>query len=466
MSTNNKVFQVLVTKGDQALAVAGTKVDALADGQLGIFDANTNLAVSGAVKKFYLAVGVDSDGDGTIDDIVTSAGQEVQSENVKDFTYKPHTAARDMVVEIRNYDNIGCDTEYGIKFEFRNAQIYARQGYNQFTKTFVVKTACCDGTTNESTPLELTQKFLEALNADESGMFKAEPVTGGATLTVTSAPTTGTAADMTVTVGATPITVSLINTDTTAEVATKIANAINAAPIDAIAIATGTVVKVANVNFETEITVNMGTTGAVVSVSGNSSVINLDDIASTVKPGIRITTNSLAVNKFYDVNLKYYKPRTTVIVPSLIEGFNCTGEIVIVEPGKPEEGSGYDVRQKEYHAGGWNGKPGPYRASSAIGLALPGFEYFANDNVKYDQFHLVYDQVSNAGWGEYSNNLMTIVAIPAADTATRDAFATAMNIQLSSYGFETLVDDAAATSTDPTVVETTPPDSAIVDGIA
>ena len=45
MSTNNKVFQVLVTKGDKALAVAGTKVDALTDGQLGIFDAKTNLAV-------------------------------------------------------------------------------------------------------------------------------------------------------------------------------------------------------------------------------------------------------------------------------------------------------------------------------------------------------------------------------------------------------------------------------------
>ena len=67
MSTNNKVFQVLVTKGDKALAVAGTKVDVLEDGQLGIFDAKTNLAVVTPVNKFYLAVGVDTDGDGDID---------------------------------------------------------------------------------------------------------------------------------------------------------------------------------------------------------------------------------------------------------------------------------------------------------------------------------------------------------------------------------------------------------------
>ena len=61
---------------------------------------------------------------------------------------------------------------------------------------------------------------------------------------------------------------------------------------------------------------------------------------------------------------------------------------------------------------------------------------------------------------------MTIVAIPAADTTTRNAFATAMNTQLTALGFETLVDDAAAASVDPTVVEATPPASNILDGIA
>lgn len=447
MSTNNKVFQVLVTKGNKPLAAAGTKVDALADGQLGIFDANTNLAVSGAVKKFYLAVGVDSDGDGVIDDIVTSAGQEIQKENFRDFTFKPHTAARDMVFDIVGYDDVKCDTDYAVKFEFRNAQIYARQGYNQFAKTFAVRTACCDDGTTGS-PAELTAKLIEALNADESGMFKAEAIDS---LNVTTAPTV--AGDIVVTIGADTTTVAVLATETPETTATKIATAINAdAGTSAVAFANGSAVQIGSVPEGTAISVDAGTTLAVVEVVENS--------------GVRVTTNSLAVNRFCDVNTKYYKPRTTIVVPSLIEGFNCTGKIVVLEEGKPEEGSGYDIRQKEYHAGGWNGKPGPYRASTAVGLAMPGFEYLASDTIKYDQFHLVYDHFSTAGWGEYLNNLMTIVAIPAADTTTRDAFATAMNTQLTAFGFESLVDDAAAADDDPTVVETTPPASYDVDGIA
>lgn len=448
MSTNNKVFQVLVTKGNKALAAEGTKVDALADGQLGIFDANTNLAVSAAVKKFYLAVGVDSDGDGVVDNIAASAGQEIQKDNFRDFTYKPHTAARDMVFDIIGYDDVKCDTDYAVKFEFRNAQIYARQGYNQFAKTFAIRTACCEAGSTTGTVADLTAKLVEALNADESGMFTAESVDS---LNVTTAPTV--AGNIVVTIGADTTTVAVLATETPETTAAKIAAAITADTGNtAVASASGSTVQIGSVPEGTAISVDAGTTLAVVEVVENS--------------GVRVTTNSLAVNKFCDVNTKYYKPRTTIVVPSLIEGFNCTGKIVIVEEGKPEEGSGYDIRQKEYHAGGWNGKPGPYRASTAVGLAMPGFEYLASDNIKYDQFHLVYDHFSTAGWGEYLNNLMTIVAIPATDTVTRDAFATAMNVQLTALGFESLVDDATAASVDPTVVEATPPASTAVDGIA
>lgn len=385
MSTNNKVFQVLVAKGNQPLAAAGTSLDALADGQLGIFDVNTNLAVPAtAVKKFFLAVGVDSNGDGTIDNIVTSAGQEVQKENIRDFTFKPHTAARPMILEITDLNNIKCETEYAIKFEFRNSQIYARQGYVQYTKTFGIKTECCDGS-DAGINTDLVKKFLEAFNADESGMFKAEAITG----------------------------------------------------------ASGTVIADLDAYVADE---------ANLAVLGNVS--------------LRITSNDLAIQKYCDINLQYHNLRQTVIIPSLIEGFNCTGKVTITQNAASEEGSGYDIKQKEYHAGGWNGKPGVYRASSALGLAMPGFDYMADASLKYDQFHLVYDQFSTAGWGEYLNNLMTVIAIPATSTVTRDAFATAMNVQLGPLGFETLVDDAAAASTDPDVVETTPPASSDLDGIA
>lgn len=460
MSTNNKVFQVLVAKGNQPLAVAGTSLDALADGQLGIFDVNTNLAVPAtAVKKFYIAVGA-PDGN-----VFFSAGQEIQKVNIRNFTYKPHTAARDMVVEITDYNNVLCNTEYGVKFEFRNSQIYARQGYNQFAKTFMVKTDCCDNINNTSNSLELTKKLLEALNNDTSGMFKAVAITGGAILEVTTAPTV--AASLTVSIGDVDVEVALTATDTKTQAATKIATAINNnSTLDVTAVSDEAVVTINNADFGTAVEIDEATTLAVVSVLESNIATDFEDIVDGVTAGIRITTNSLAVNKFSDINLKYYKPRTTVIIPSLIEGFNCTGKVNIIETGKPEEGSGYDIKQKEYHAGGWNGKPGVYRASTALGLAMPGFDYMADTSVKYDQFHLVYDQFSTAGWGEYLNNLMTVVAIPATSTVTRNAFATAMNVQLGPLGFETLVDDAAAASTDPDVVETTPPATSALDGIA
>ena len=390
MSTNNKVFQVLVTKGNAALPSRSATLDSLAVGQLGIFDAKTNLAIDGTtnpVRDFYLAVGVDKDGDTVMDGVNFSAGQLIQKENIRDFTYKPHSAARPMVFEITDY-KVNCDTEYAVKLEFRNMQVYMRQGYNAYAKTFSVKTACCEECVDcpSGSPADLTTKLLQAFNSDAAGMFKAEAIEEprGAVI---------------------------------ADLAAYIADPLNADALDTL--------------------------------------------------GIRITTVPLAIQQFCSINTMYYNPRQTVVIPSLIEGFNCTGKVTITQTALDEEGNGYDIKQKEYHAGGWNGKPGVYRASTALGLAMPGFNYLAVEGSKYDQFSLVYDQFSTAGWGEYLNNLMTLVAIPAADTVTRNSFATVMDAILGTTTlFEPLADDAAAASADPAVVETSPPTTGLVDGIA
>ena len=390
MSTNNKVFQVLVTKGNAALPSRSATLDSLAVGQLGIFDAKTNLAIDGTtnpVRDFYLAVGVDKNGDTVMDGVNFSAGQLIQKENIRDFTYKPHSAARPMVFEITDY-KVNCDTEYAVKLEFRNMQVYMRQGYNAYAKTFSVKTACCEECVDcpSGSTADLTTKLLQAFNSDAAGMFKAEAIEepGGSVI---------------------------------ADLAAYIADPLNADALDTL--------------------------------------------------GIRITTVPLAIQQFCSINTMYYNPRQTVVIPSLIEGFNCTGKVTITQTALDEEGNGYDIKQKEYHAGGWNGKPGVYRASTALGLAMPGFNYLANESAKYDQFSLVYDQFSTAGWGEYLNNLMTLVAIPAADTVTRNSFATVMDAILGTTTlFEPLADDAAAASADPAVVETSPPTTGLVDGIA
>lgn len=470
MSTNNKVFQVLVTKGNAALPSRSATLDSLAVGQLGIFDAKTNLAIDGTtnpVRDFYLAVGVDKDGDTVMDSINFSAGQLIQKENIRDFTYKPHSASRPMVFEITDY-KVNCDTEYAVKLEFRNMQVYMRQGYNAYAKTFAVKTACCEECVDcpSGTPADLTTKLLQAFNSDAAGMFIAEAITGGASLSVTTAPTV--ASDITVSIGDVDVTVAVAATDTVAQAATKIANAITASSTaKATAVATSAKVLISGLSIGTVITVDEGTTLAVVAVEAVNTVTNLDTVEEGINTGIRITTVPLAIQQFCSINTMYYNPRQTVVIPSLIEGFNCTGKVTITQTALDEEGNGYDIKQKEYHAGGFNGKPGVYRASTALGLAMPGFSYLANEASKYDQFSLVYDQFSTAGWGEYLNNLMTLVAIPEADTVTRNSFATVMDAILGTTTlFEPLADDALAANVDPAVVETSPPTTGLVDGIA
>ena len=129
-----------------------------------------------------------------------------------------------------------------------------------------------------------------------------------------------------------------------------------------------------------------------------------------------------------------------------------------------EEGSGVNIQQKEYHASGWAGS-GPYKLSEVTGMGYENIQYLSVKGTTYDQFILQYGQTSDSGWKEYNNTLSTVLAIPEADTVTRNAVATILNSFLSSRGFETLVDDAAAANVSPTAVEPEVTSTA-TDGIA
>lgn len=408
MSRNNDVFQVLVTKGDQAVLAAGDKLDDLSPGQVGVFDTNTNLAIDGTTptKEFFLAVGVDRDEDGVSEDINTSAGQTIQTRNMRFYSFRPHTAPRPMIAELTGIKAM-CDTDYAVKLEFRNQEIYRRQGYNQFTHTYSVRTACCEDceACNSGDCIELAQKLSSAINLDEYGLVKAELF---ATEILTAA-THGITADL------------------------AIGDVLTEGDAEAL------------------------------------SVFNEAQTDETTKVcvGVRMTTVPTAVNRFCNINLKYYKNRQTIIIPSLVEGLNCSGKVTVTQEAAFEEGAGHDIKQKEYHAGGWNGKTGPYRVSTATGLGKEGFEYFADTSVKYDQIALTYDQFSVAGWQEHLNNLATEIAIPATEVSTRNSLITVLDNLLSPLGFDALADDAAAANVDPTVVEqTTNLDDFALDGLA
>lgn len=406
MARNNDVFQVLVTKGNQKVLAPGDKVTALAPGQIGVFDANTNLSIDGSTntKNFYLAVGLDLNGDGVTDEVAKSTGSHIQKKNIQFYSFRPHTASRPMKVVLKDF-TADCETEYGIKLELRNQEIYRSQGYNQFTKTYSIVTGCCDGcepTCPSGDANEITKLLKININNDPSGLIKATAIARQ------------------------PLTVA------THGVSVNI-------PLGGV---------VSDANLEAIMVFNAAQA----------------DPSTFVYTDLEIETITQAVNNFCSVNLKYFYPRETVVIATKIAGFKCNGTLEVTQEAAFEEGSGYDIKQLEYEAKGW--KESPYRLSTLNGVADERV-FNAVSTEKYDQIALTHDQFSQGAWLEYFTNQATLVAIPATNTVTRDSLVAILDNLITPLGFDSLSDDAANASTNPTVVENTSAiDDVTLDGIA
>ena len=404
---NNDVFQVLPTKGNLVTLAAGNTLESLAPGQLGAFDALTNVSFNSATspkpREFYFALGIDRTGSATLEDIRTSAGQLIQKNGITSYTFKPHTAGQPMVVKVGGY-KATSGTEYGIRVEFRNHKIYRIQGYNQFTKAYMVTTPCGDDCTPGCNDLDanlLTKLFVDEINGDEQGLLVAKYVARQAVTTATHGTSVNYAAGAVMTL----------------------------ADVDAL-------------------------------ITFNLTALAADQVFAD----FTITSVPLKVAAFYQVHLQYYKFVETVLVTSLIEGFSCSGAVTELQLPVYEEGSGRNIKQKEYHASGWTAA-GPYKLSTVTGTAKENIEYLAVETTTYDQFILQYFQTSESGWLEYSNTLSTIIAVPEADTVTRASVATLVDSITTGAAFESLANDAAAASATATVVEPVVTDPAL-DGLA
>lgn len=351
MATTNPVFQVLVTSGNQAPLAAGSRVDALAIGQIGVFNYHTGLSLGAAsivgdTRDIFLAVGIDPLATGSLADINKSAGQVIQVRNAKSLTMKGYTIALPKIVDLTDL-KANCESDYALKIEFRNQAIYSMQGYNGFTKTFAYRTGCCAdscSTCAEGDCNELALGLVQNINNDPDGLVTAQLI---------DYTTVGTGAD-------------------------------------AIVVAEG--------------------------AEYTAWVANIANAGLCL--GIRLTSVATAINNYNGINLGYFNPRGTDIIVSLVDGFSCNGTLTTYQELRYQQGLGYDIQQLEYVAGGWNGKPGPYRVSTSTNMQRDGITYFASRSGTYTQLSLTYDQMSVGGWLEYLNNLETIVAIPCADTTT------------------------------------------------
>lgn len=415
MSRVNAPTSVLVSSGNQAVLAAGSTIDALSPGQIGFFDNNTKLSIgplSNPVRDFFIAVGIDRTGSATLEDIKTSAGQYIQTKNVEAISYREYSAAQPMVAVVGNYKG-ACETDFAFKVEFRNQEIYRTIGNVQYTKTFAFRTDCCDECAGcpSGDANEVTQKLLAAISADADGLLEA---------------------------------VAIARQD----IVTATVNAVSDTDMDTLDPSAGDVLTANDVIALLEF--NAGT----------------EDEANHLFSDVQITTVPLKVNQYCTVNLKYFNPRQTIIIPSLVEGFACSGEVTITQDAAFEEGSGYDIAQKEFHASG-NSQNSPYVLSDATGVPTP-IEVFADKNGKYDQFYLHYDLSSKAGWGEYLNNLDTLIAVPEADTDTRDDVAAVLDAIFAGniLGFDELSDVVAFATTGDVVSPTTDIDDVESDGLA
>lgn len=403
MARNNDVFQVLVTNENYEVLPVGKKLADLAPGQIGVFDANTNLAIDGTLgnRNFYLAVGLDLNGDGVTDEVAKSTGSHIQKKNIQFYSFRPHTPGRPMKVVLKDY-TADCETEYGIKLELRNQEIYRSQGYNQFTKTYSIVTGCCDGcepTCPSGDANEITKLLFINISNDPTGLVKANILPRGdvSAAGVVPNPSTG------------YLTLADIET----------IMAFNATQ---------------------------------------------PDPSTFVYTDLEIETVTQAINNFCSVNLKYFYPRETVVIATKIAGFKCNGTLEVTQNAEFEEGNGYDIKQLEYEAKGW--KESPYRLSTLNGVADERV-FNTDVKTKYDQLALTHDQFSQGAWLEYFTNQATLVAIPATDKRTRDSLVSVLDNLITPLGFDLLADDAANANTDPTVSEpTTDIDNVTLDGIA
>lgn len=369
---NNDVFRVLPVDNCTLLVPGpGVTLEDLNIGQLGAFDADTNEAIdqftSPMPKNIFFALAYQTES-GAVD-YRTSAGQLIQRQGVVGYTTKLCTSGSPMKVTVGNF-KAECDTEYGVRVEFRNAKINRIQGYNQFSKAYMVKTPCCDDCTEGCGSLDanvLTQLFVANINADQSGLVLAQPVARQPLTTATHG---------------TSVNYSAGDVMTDADVAQLIVFNSTALP------------------------------------------------AAMVYADFQLVSQPLSIGSFCQVNLHYYKLLETVLIVSLIEGFGCSGATTVNEYPTYAEGTGINIQQKEYHASGWAGS-GPYKLSQVTGTAKGNIVYLADKNTNYDQIILEHNQTSESGWQEYNNTMSTVFAYPCddcnlADSITRllDAFIT------------------------------------------
>jgi len=167
----NNVFNVLVSKGNHKILSKDKTLGGLLAGQIGVFNAETHLAVSDlkGVKEFYVAVNT---GDG-----IKTSVNNIVSKNVTNFSLTECKYPKPHVIRISGLKAY-CNKQYGLKIEFKNTAIYNHYQHNPFSVNYIVDTPCCKGCGGECDIVdcnELAKSLINAINSDSKGLVIARP---------------------------------------------------------------------------------------------------------------------------------------------------------------------------------------------------------------------------------------------------------------------------------------------------
>jgi hypothetical protein len=157
---------VLVTSGDADVAATTEKITDLATGQIGVFNAATNLGLDGTspTREIYIATATGTTETYRKSNTIPVSG--ITSYNLRCYT--PNRAwIKDITMSCAN-----CDDTFTVKFDITDGEAFYNYGFQQFSKSFVVTSDCCEGCDcGELNCKEVAKNLRAQINADPDGLF-------------------------------------------------------------------------------------------------------------------------------------------------------------------------------------------------------------------------------------------------------------------------------------------------------
>lgn len=137
MAQGHDILKVFVAKKDGVVLTAGKKLKELKEGEVAIFNADTNLSVADFTTsdKFYLATNKKGK-------IVKSPNRWIDKDNIKTISIKEPTTSANKKVTFKDF-KIFCGKDYSLKIEAFNELTKFEVGVNNHVASLVASSKDC-----------------------------------------------------------------------------------------------------------------------------------------------------------------------------------------------------------------------------------------------------------------------------------------------------------------------------------